>query len=114
MEIIEPDYAQQAIDRVAAGEDLDTVWNTTPRRDLTAADIGLEEAGGAVGPEALRNYADAEYQRWLHDVDDEPKLDGVTAAEAAHEEYHRQALEAEDDRLALDDDRLEHEKEIAP
>ncbi|MGH3096448.1 MAG: hypothetical protein ACRDMV_10685 [Streptosporangiales bacterium] len=112
MEIIEPDYAQQAIERVAAGEDLDTVWNTTPRRDLTATDIGLEEDGGAVNPEARRNYANAEYQRWLRD--DPGELDERTAADLVHEEEsRRQALEAEEDRLALDNEHPDQEKEIA-
>ncbi|MGH3098881.1 MAG: hypothetical protein ACRDMV_23080 [Streptosporangiales bacterium] len=117
MEIIEPDYAQQAIDRVAAGEDLDTVWNTSPHRDLTADDIGLDEDGRAVGPEALRNYADAEYKRSLHEPGDDEAVSqqpSVFDHDLVHEEIRRQALQAEDNRMALDDERLEHDKEIAP
>lgn len=102
MEIIEPDYAQEAIERVAAGEDLDSVWNSSPRRELTAADIRLEEDGNAVNPMALQNYANAEYKRWM-----------------AEAERDREALEALDgvdepdlDLEALEADERQHDTQI--
>lgn len=54
MEITEPEYSLHALRRVINGEDPDVVWNTTPHRDLTPADLGLDADQLGAGPDTER------------------------------------------------------------